>query len=150
MPTDGPSRDLRASDADHEAAAERLRTAAMEGRLDPVELDERLSTAYAARWRSELTALTTDVTPPSPAPPAPPVFVRPAPVNGLAVASLVSGVLWMAWLGSVLAIVFGHVALEQIRRSEGQEGGRGLAIAGLTLGYLGVLTFVLALAWALV
>src|SRR5918999_6616389 len=100
MPDELPSQDLRASDADREATAERLRTAALEGRLDPVELDERLSSAYEARWCSELTALTADITPPPPAPPAPPVFVRPAPVNGLAVASLISGIVWMAWFGS--------------------------------------------------
>jgi hypothetical protein len=138
--------DLRASDADREATAERLRTAALEGRLDPAELDARLTSAYTARWCSELTTLTLDVTPP-PAPPAPaPVFVRPAPVNGLAVASLICGLLWMAWLGSALAIVFGHLALDQIRRSDGAQGGRGIAVAGLALGYLGALTFVLALA----
>jgi Domain of unknown function (DUF4190)/Domain of unknown function (DUF1707) len=138
--------DLRASDADRETTAERLRAAALEGRLDPIELDERLSSAYSARWCSELSALTLDVTPP-PAPPAPaPVYAPRAPVNGLAVASLISGVLWMMWFGSLLAIVFGHVALGQINRSEGREGGRGIAIAGLALGYFGALTFVLTLA----
>jgi Domain of unknown function (DUF4190)/Domain of unknown function (DUF1707) len=147
MPPRWPSQDLRASDADRDAAAERLRTAALEGRLDPLELDERLSAAYDARWCSELTALTSDVTPPPPAPPAPPVFVRPAPVNGLAVASLISGILWMAWFGSLLAIVFGHIALDQIKESDGQQGGRGIAIAGLALGYLGAVTFLLTVAW---
>jgi hypothetical protein len=147
MPDELPSQDLRASDADREATAERLRTAALEGRLDPIELDERLSSTYAARWCSELTALTHDVTPPPPAPAAPPVYVRPAPVNGLAVASLISGIVWMAWFGSLLAIVFGHIALEQIKDSDGQQGGRGIAIAGLALGYLGAATFLLAVAW---
>ena len=61
--------DLRASDADREAAVERLRAAALEGRLDADELEERLAQAYAARWCSELSRLTTDVT-------APVVFVR--------------------------------------------------------------------------
>lgn len=36
-------------------------------------------------------------------------------------------------LGGLLGIVFGHIALSQIRRTG--EGGRGLAIAGLVLGY---------------
>jgi Domain of unknown function (DUF4190)/Domain of unknown function (DUF1707) len=149
MPDELPSQDLRASDADREATAERLHAAALEGRLDPAELDERLSSAYAARWCSELTALTSDVTPPPPAPPAPPVFVRPAPVNGLAVASLVSGIVWMAWFGSLLAIIFGHIALDQIKDSGGAQSGRGIAIAGLAVGYLGALTFFLALAWVI-
>src|SRR5437879_6309887 len=58
------------------------------------------------------------------------------PTNGLAIASLVLGILWIFWLGSILAVVFGHVALGQIRRSK--QSGRGLAIAGLTLGWLGL------------
>jgi hypothetical protein len=40
------------------------------------------------------------------------------------------------WIGSVLAVMFGHIALFQIR-TEG-HGGRGMAIAGLVLGYLGM------------
>ena len=39
---------LRASDADREATAQRLHTAATEGRLDAEELDERLTAVYAA------------------------------------------------------------------------------------------------------
>ena len=144
MPNDRPNPDLRASDAERDAAGERLRTAALDGRLDPAELDERLSAAYAARWCSELAALTADVTPPPPAPVGPPVFVRAAPTNGLAVASLICGVLWLGWIGSLLAIVFGHAALGQIQRAQGQQAGRGMAIAGLALGYFGALTFALS------
>jgi hypothetical protein len=62
--------------------------------------------------------------------------------NGLAVASLVLGVLWLWWLGSVLAVVLGHTALAQIR-SRG-ENGRGMAIAGLTLGYVGLAVGILS------
>jgi hypothetical protein len=137
--------ELRASDADRDAAAERLRTAALEGRLDPAELDERMSAAYAARYCSELARLTGDVTPAAPPPPAPvgrPTFVRTsAPTNGLAIASLVLGLFWMWWIGSILAVVFGHMSLKQIARN-GQSG-RGFAIAGLTLGYIGIATLVL-------
>jgi hypothetical protein len=64
MPPDGPTPELRASDADREATAERLHAAALEGRLDAAELEERMSAAYAARWCSELAQLTADVTPP--------------------------------------------------------------------------------------
>ena len=149
-PYDRPEQDLRASDADREATGERLRTAALEGRLDPTELDERLSAAFAARWCGELTALTEDITPRSPVlapPPAPPAFVRPAsaPTNGLAVAAFICGLFWLGWIGSALAIVFGHVALDQIRRTPGGAGGRGLAVAGLVLGYFGALTFVITM-----
>lgn len=130
--------DLRASDADRDAVGERLRRAAIEGRLDPAELDERLSAAYGARWCSELTQLTADITPP-PQRPARPAFVPPsAPTNGFAIASLVLGILWLSFFGSVLAVAFGHVALRQIARSTTPQKGRGIAIAGLALGYLGV------------
>ena len=148
MPPDGPTPELRASDADREATAERLRTAALEGRLDAAELDERMSAAYAARWCYELSQLTADVTPP-PAAPTPtavdrPTFVRSSPpTNGLAIASLVVGCLWIWWIGSLLAVVFGHVALNQIAR-RGQSG-RGLAIAGLALGYIGLATMLFAM-----
>jgi len=145
MPPQWPAQQLRASDADRDAACERLRTAALEGRLDPLELDERLGAAYAARFCSELQALTADVTPPPAAPAGRPVFVRPSSTNGLAVASLICGAVWLGWIGSALAIVFGHVALNQIARSGGRESGRGVAIGGLVLGYLGALTFLLSL-----
>ena len=41
--------------------------------------------------------------------------------NGLAIAALVLGILWLCAIGSVLAIVFGFIALNQIKRS-GQAG----------------------------
>lgn len=147
MPPDTPQ--LRASDADREATADRLRTAAMEGRLDAYELDERLTAAYAARTCAELEGLTADVTPPAPPPPAAlqaPVFVRPAArTNGFAIASLVLGLVWMWWLGSLAAIACGHVALRQIARSGGSQSGRGLAITGLVFGYLGALVLAIIL-----
>jgi hypothetical protein len=72
-------------------------------------------------------------------PAAPPPYAeqpyRQQGTNGLAIASLVLGIVGMVF-GSILAVVFGHVALGQIRRSG--QGGRGLAIAGLVLGYLGI------------
>jgi hypothetical protein len=61
--------------------------------------------------------------------------------NGLAVASLVLGILWLSWIGSILALIFGYLALGQIRRQN--EGGRGLAIAGIILGWVGIATLVL-------
>ncbi len=49
-----PKHALRASDADREATVERLRVAATEGRIDPDELDDRLTAAYGSRWCHEL------------------------------------------------------------------------------------------------
>jgi hypothetical protein len=140
VPYESGRSDLRASDADREATVERLRVAGIEGRLDSDELEERIEAAYGARWCSELDALTVDVTPP----PArldvtPQMFVRPArPVNGLAIASIVVGVLWMWWIGSVAAVIMGHVALRQIARSGGAQTGRTAALAGLAVGYFGL------------
>lgn len=62
-----------------------------------------------------------------------PVFVAaPGSTNGFAVAALVFGILG----GSVLSITFGFVALSQVRRSGGLQRGRGMAIAGIVLGFV--------------
>jgi hypothetical protein len=55
---------------------------------------------------------------------------------------LVLGIVWLFWLGSLLAIIFGAIALRQINRSNGWQQGKGMAIAGLTLGLVGAATFV--------
>jgi hypothetical protein len=52
---------LRASDADRDGVAERLRAAATEGRLSTDELDERLSAALRARTYGELDPLLADL-----------------------------------------------------------------------------------------
>jgi Domain of unknown function (DUF1707) len=52
---------LRASDADRDAVAERLRQAAVEGRLDPDELEQRLHIALRARTYGDLNRLLTDL-----------------------------------------------------------------------------------------
>ncbi len=59
---------------------------------------------------------------------------EPQSVSGLAITSLVLGILWIGGLGSVLAIIFGAVSIYQIRISKGKVTGSGLAIAGLVLG----------------
>jgi hypothetical protein len=140
VPYEPSKPDLRASDSDRESAVERLRVAGMEGRLDSDELEDRIASAYAARWCSELEALTLDVTPPpARVDPGPIVFVRPQRrVNGLAIASIVVGVLWMWWLGSIAAVIMGHAALRQIERSGGAQTGRAAALTGLAVGYFGL------------
>jgi hypothetical protein len=93
--------------------------------------------------------------PPVPSPYGPPPMAPPAygagygyspygattGTNGLAVASLVLGVLWIYWIGSILALVFGYVALAQIKQRN--QSGTGLAIAGTILGWIGLATFVI-------
>lgn len=100
--------------------------------------------------------------PPAYTPPAPPAYNTPAapaygaapaapqayspqgygqPAGGdkwnvLAIVSLVS-----AFFVSLAAIICGHIALSQIKRTG--EKGRGLAIAGLVLGYVGLVATII-------
>jgi len=59
----------------------------------------------------------------------------PAKTSGQAVTSLVCGLLFFIPFLFIVAIVFGHLALSEIKRSAGRVKGEGLAIAGLVLGY---------------
>jgi uncharacterized protein DUF4190 len=80
--------------------------------------------------------------------PVPPgtVYGRPQ-TNSLAVAALVCGIVqffgfWL--LGTIPAIVLGHMARKQVRQRN--EQGAGLALAGLILGYAGIaLTVIVAI-----
>jgi len=51
---------------------------------------------------------------------------------------MVCGILWLYWLGSILALVFGYVAKSQVDRSHGSQTGRGMAVAGIVLGWVGI------------
>lgn len=55
--------------------------------------------------------------------------------NGLAIASLICSIAGLATCGvaSLVGVVLGHIAIGQVKRT-GEEG-RGLAIAGLAVGY---------------
>ena len=93
-------------------------------------------------WTERSTAPTVPITvPPTVAYPAvaEPALIPARRTNVAAVVSLIFGILWLFWLGSLVAVVCGHVARAQIKRSG--EAGDGAAIAGLILGYLGVVTF---------
>ena len=57
----------------------------------------------------------------------------------LAVVSLVFGILgWtlLPFIGSLVAVVCGHMGRGEIRRSQGTLEGDGMAVAGLVLGYI--------------
>jgi hypothetical protein len=57
----------------------------------------------------------------------------------LAIASLITGILgWtiLPVLGSVAAIITGHLANKEIKESNGALSGKGMATAGLILGYI--------------
>ena len=55
----------------------------------------------------------------------------PAKTNTLAIVALIS-----SFFISLLGVILGHVALGQIKRTG--EGGRGLAIAALVIGYVSI------------
>lgn len=63
--------------------------------------------------------------------------------NGLAIASMVLGIVWLYGIGAVLALIFGYQARKQIDASGGRETGRGMAIAGIVLGWVGVAGIIL-------
>lgn len=95
---------LRASDADRDAVAERLRQAAVEGRIDPDELEQRLHRALRAKTYGDLDRLLGDL-------PAKPVkWERPrssavAPTAGFALAMVLRTVVALVILGAVLVAV---------------------------------------------
>jgi len=65
--------------------------------------------------------------------------------NGMAIASLLAAVLWLAGIGAVLALVFGYRARWEIKNSAGRQTGSGLATAGIVLGWIGVTILVAGL-----
>lgn len=62
---------------------------------------------------------------------------RPTGTNAMAIVALI-----MAFAVPLLAVIFGHVARSQIRRTG--EDGAGMALAGLIIGYLSVAAYVVA------
>ncbi len=118
---------LRASDADREQFAERLRHAAGEGRIVAEELEERLEAVFSARTYGELDAVVADLpgTPVrrrersrTPALPRPAlivaiVFLLPVVVSMLIAAVVVITTLFTAW---ALVLALGWWVFGQHRR----------------------------------
>jgi hypothetical protein len=125
---------MRAADADRDRAVEFLNLAYSEGRLSKDEYDGRLESALSARTYADLDQLVTDLPVPRP------TMVTPvAGTNGFAIASLACGLAQFVFgpLATIPAIVFGHMARGQIKRTG--EQGAGLALAGLILGWAAVI-----------
>ena len=76
--------------------------------------------------------------PTHPAPPPPSVYAPgPPTTNGFAIASLVLGIVGCACLAFwILALVFGYMARSQIDQAHGRQSGRGMATAGIVLGWV--------------
>ncbi|WP_280886509.1 DUF1707 and DUF4190 domain-containing protein [Streptomyces sp. LBL] len=142
---------MLASHADRERAVDVLRAGYGEGRLEKTEFDQRVARAYTARTVGELALLVADLPAgpvPQPAVVGVPGTFLPAPrprTNGKAVAAAVCGLLCVPTFGltGVPAVVLGHVARREIQR--GGEGGDGLAITGLVLGWLSTACWALVL-----
>jgi uncharacterized protein DUF1707/uncharacterized protein DUF4190 len=132
---------MRAADVDRDRAVSFLTTAFTEGRLTKDEYDERVERALHARTYADLDVIVTDL--PGARNVGSPPVVRPKGTNGLAIASLACGIaqFMLGPLPTIPAIVFGHVARHQIRRTG--EDGAGLALAGLILGWAAVVLGVL-------
>ena len=160
MPPLGPGQ-LRCSTADRERAADVLKAAFAEGRLDQEEYGERVGLVHASRTYADLAALTADlpvgplgVLFPSPgpglpaipaaagqpaAPAAPAAETGSKPVSQLAIASLFFGLATLLFpvLPVTLfpAIILGVAALARI--STAGQRGVGMAVAGISLAMLG-------------
>jgi hypothetical protein len=98
--------ELRVSDRDRQAAAERLRLALGEGRLDLLEYDDRLAKAYAAVTYADLQPLFADLPPAREmaqpvAPPAPVLRPPPRPTPSVARLPTALKVLWTIWVAVV-------------------------------------------------
>jgi hypothetical protein len=154
---------VRATDEDRERVRSVLADAHAQGRLSWGEFDSRTNALMNAQTYDQLAALTADLPGAMPAGPAPGAYAGPsygpaqqyyapaqgygagyqvagyAPTNPLSIASLVCGLaqflgFWV--VTGIPAIIMGHIARRQIR--ERGEQGDGMALAGLILGYIGL------------
>jgi len=131
---------MRACDTDRNRVVELLNVAYSEGRLSKDEYDGRLENALSARTYADLDQIVADL-------PAVRGTAVPAvrETNGYAIASLACGLAQFVFgpLATIPAIVFGHMARYQIKRTG--EQGDGLALAGLILGWTTVILGILFL-----
>lgn len=107
-----------------------------------------------ARFQAAPAVASAAAAPPAPATmpsgwPAPPAnissYAMPADpytgatqTSGKAIGSLICGILFFLIPLAIAAVVLGHLSLSDIRKSAGRLTGRGIATAGLVLGYLGL------------
>jgi hypothetical protein len=132
---------MLAATADRERTMDVLKAAFGEGRITKDEFDLRAARTMNARTYAQLGAVVADL------PSGPSFGVMPyqgyypavvTPTSGLAIGALICGIAEIFTLGfaAVPAVILGHLARQQIRRTG--ERGDGMAVAGLVLGYLGI------------
>jgi hypothetical protein len=140
---------LRASDADREQVAERLRHATAEGRLSADELEGRLHTLFAARTYGELEPLLADLpTGRSPGGRRVPVGKWAAAVGTFTLMLAVFGVLTIARVHSAAAAA-GPGGTQFRFRPPLADPTRGLVAVASMLGVFAVLVICGMLAWVL-
>ena len=74
--------------------------------------------------------------------------VQPPKTSGFAITYMVLGILGVCtaccWIGGIIgipAVMFGHLAQGESKKSNGQVAGGGMALAGLICGYLAIAWF---------
>ncbi len=83
---------------------------------------------------------------------------QPQKTNALAIVSMIASIVGFIWIlpiiGSIAGVIMGHISLSQIKRTN--EKGRGMAIAGLIVGYaglalavIGIIAFAAFIGWAI-
>jgi hypothetical protein len=143
---------MLASAADRDQMIDLLKNAFGEGRLTKDEFDERCTRVMDARTYGDLAPIVADLpggvglaAPAVPYQPYDPVMGR---TSGLAAGALVCGILELFTVGitAIPAVILGHMARSEIRQTG--KRGDGMAIAGLVLGYLAIVGWVIAIATA--
>jgi hypothetical protein len=104
----------------------------VDGAPTPPVLTQPYEPAVAPQWAAPGQAMYGPISPPN---------------STAALVSLIAGILsWIVFpvIGPIIAVVAGHMARNQIRASNGQLGGNGMALAGMILGYLQIALLILA------
>jgi hypothetical protein len=127
--------------------ADQLRQWIAEGRVNA---QTKVQPEGATEWKTMADLPEFAAVLPRPAPPLPPSHPgappTPAGTNQMAVWSMVTGIfslLCCQFYVGVVSIILGAVALSQLKQNP-QQGGRGFAIAGIVLGAVAVLMFVIS------
>jgi hypothetical protein len=135
-----------------EAAATEVHAESVTAGNDPAAGDEPAAEDEPAVGEPEKQAMVPPPPLPPRQPPPPPRSMAYAAdsvrTSGLAIASLVlgiGGVTILPLLGSILAIILGYMARNEIRQQPGELSGDGLALAGIVLGWISVGLAVLGL-----
>ena len=86
-------------------------------------------------------------------PPAPPAQFRTQPSQGLAIASMITGIVGFLFGGcfgpipGIVALTLGLTALSQIKKSPDKFGGKPFATAGVIIGAINIALNILLLIW---